>query len=164
LGEDLVCVTNDSSLLTEVLQLLNEGSDESAHSIESDSVFVAARSCLSKAPPCWGIRVFDRVVSTKDITSVRNEKTVIGTYDPKAVFIAFEVPKPPSRDIPMWYATGDRAVAEEFLKGWAKVDQGVHQSNGYALVKVICPLQEVKEEAGVQFLGICALLGQGLLL
>jgi hypothetical protein len=102
LALDVVCVSNDKLFLAEVLALA--GGKKTA-SIESATAFSAAAALISKSAPFWSVRLFPEKPRGDDPTSIQNPGSVIGFHDPKAVFIAVELPQADSTTLQIHYAS-----------------------------------------------------------
>jgi len=177
LAPDLVCVTNDKLFLAEVLALAN---GKRTASIESATAFSAAAALISKSAPFWSVRLFPEQPRDDDPTSIQNPESVIGFHDPKAAFIAVELPQADSTTLQIHYASqaGSDAI-DQFASMLGKIvrKSRMHEKPGtpnreppYVINSLTCDLSlsdlnKFDYDPMVVFSCVIAVfLGQGLML
>jgi len=116
LGDDMICIADQSGFLSEVLQLADVKAEQGAGSLTKRTAFHVAMSGISPSSAFWGIRLFGGQEDLDDPTSLRNRDSYSGVHDPQAEFITFQLPDVKSLNLQVQYASKDPGAGTRFVK------------------------------------------------
>jgi hypothetical protein len=126
---------------------------------------------ISKSALVWGLRVFSKAAHKDDPTSLRNSENIIDFYDPKALFVALELPKEGDA-IYFHYASADKeALANKLpasvatpVKGTTtrRMTLGETLYTSWTICSIVAPSED--NPSSLLFNGYCVAIGQGFML